>query len=108
MAPAARALGAGLNMATPAMAFAAPYQMAAAEQERIRANPTAPEYATNPYAQMTRGEYATQAAAGAANQRNAVSNMPYGNVTPAEKQILDQDRINMAIRLRAAKKVLGQ
>jgi hypothetical protein len=83
--------------------------MAAYEQEKIRANPTAPEYANNPYAQMYRGEYATQGQAGAANRREAIRNMPYGNVTAEEKAILDADReLSYAMRLKAAKKVLGQ
>jgi hypothetical protein len=101
--------GAGtlLNNATPAMSFAMPYQMAGAEMEKIRANPTAPEYATNPYAQMTRGEATTQGAAGAANRRQAIARQQYGGLTEAEQRILESDRLNMAIRLRAAKKVLG-
>ena len=74
--PVTRAVGTGLNMATPAMTFAAPYQMAAHEQEKIRANPHAPEYANNPYAMMVRGEAPTQGAAGAANRRRALQQMP--------------------------------
>jgi hypothetical protein len=102
--------GAGtlLNNATPAMSFAMPYQMAAAEQERIRANPNAPQYATTPYAQQYRGEYATQGAAGAANRRSAIGGQQYGGLSEAEQRILESDRLNMAIRLKAAKKVLGQ
>jgi len=102
----ATSVGAGLL--APESAFLMPYQMAAYEQEKIRANPTAPEYATNPYAQMTRGEYATQGQAGAANRRSAIAGQQYGGLTQAEQQMLDQDRLNMAIRLKAAKKVLGQ
>jgi hypothetical protein len=101
----ATSVGAGL--AAPESALLMPYQMAAYEQEKIRANPTAPEYATNPYAQMTRGEYATQGQAGAANRRQAIAGQQYGGLNESEQRILDQDRINMAIRLRAAKKVLG-
>ena len=74
--PVTRAVGTGLNMATPAMAFAAPYQMAAQEQEKIRANPTAPEYANNPYAMMIRGEAKTQGQAGAINRRRALGQLP--------------------------------
>lgn len=62
-----------------------PYQMAAYEQDKIRANPTAPEYATNPYAQAYRGEYPTQGAAGAANARNAVANMATGYTPTAQE-----------------------
>jgi hypothetical protein len=87
---------------------AAPYLMTAEEQARIRANPTAPEYATNPYAQTVRGEYPTQAAAGAANRRMAIAGQQYGGVTPQEQMVLDQDRLTMMMRLKAAKKVLGQ
>lgn len=57
----------------PESAVLMPYQMAAYEQEKIRANPNAAEYAKNPYAQAYRGEYATQRAAGAANARQAVA-----------------------------------
>lgn len=86
-----------------------PYNMAAYEQEKIRANPTAPGLQYNPYAQTVRGEYPTQGAAGAANQRRAVADMPYGNVSADERKMLDTDRqLSMAMRLKAAKKVLGQ
>jgi hypothetical protein len=97
----------GAMAMAPENAIAAPYQMAAYEQEKIRANPTAPEYATNPYAQMTRGEYATQGSAGAANRRSAIAGQQYGGLSESEQNMLTQDRLNMAIRLRAAKKVLG-
>lgn len=64
-----------------------PYNMAAYEQEKIRANPNAPEYATNPYAQAYRGEYPTQGAAGAANTRAAIRNMnTAGNPAPGTPQ----------------------
>jgi hypothetical protein len=60
-----------------------PYNMAAYEQEKIRANPSAPEYATNPYAMQYRGEAPTQAAAGAMNQRRAVQQYStQGNPAP--------------------------
>ena len=97
-----------LSSAVPAAAFSAPYAMAAYEQSKIRANPNAAEYASNPYAMQQRGEYATQGAAGAANQRSAVANQQYGGLTEAEQLMLDSDRLSMAIRLKAAKKVLGQ
>jgi hypothetical protein len=99
------ALGA---VTAPENLLALPYTMAGYEQEKIRANPTAPQYATNPYAQMTRGEAATQGAAGAANRRSAIGGQQYGGLTEAEQRMLESDRLNMAIRLKAAKKVLGQ
>jgi hypothetical protein len=76
----------------PESAFLMPYQMAAYEQEKIRQNPSAPGLETNPYAQTVRGEAATQGQAGAMNARNAVANMPFGNVTPQERMILEQDQ----------------
>lgn len=108
LAPILQGAGQALNMATPALNFAMPYQAAAYEQEKIRQNPTAPEYANNPYAQQYRGEYATQGAAGAANRRQAIAGQQYGGLTEAEQRLLESDRLNMAIRLKAAKKVLGQ
>jgi hypothetical protein len=66
--------------------------MAAYEQEKIRQNPSAPGLETNPYAQTVRGEAVTQGQAGAMNARNAVANMPFGNVTPEERMILEQDQ----------------
>jgi hypothetical protein len=102
------ATGLGAGLLGPESAIAAPYQMAAYEQEKIRQNPQAPEYATNPYAQAYRGEAPTQGAAGAANRRSAIGNQQYGGLTTAEQMALDQDRLSMAIRLKAAKKVLGQ
>lgn len=102
------ATGLGAGLLGPESAFSAPYQMAAYEQEKIRQNPTAPEYATNPYAQQYRGEYATQGQAGAANRRGAIAGQQYGGLSESEQRILESDRLNMAIRLKAAKKVLGQ
>lgn len=102
------ATGLGAGLLGPESAFSMPYQMAAYEQEKIRANPTAPEYATNPYAQQYRGEYATQGQAGAANRRSAIGNQQYGGLSEAEQRMLESDRLNMAMRLKAAKKVLGQ
>lgn len=91
----------------PENLLAVPYQMAAYEQEKIRANPTAPEYQTNPYAQAYRGEFPTQGAAGAANRRNAIASQQYGGLTPEEQDILEQDRIDRDIRKKAAQRVLG-
>lgn len=108
LAPVLQGAGQMLNAATPAMTFAMPYQMAGAEQEKIRQNPTAPEYANNPYAQQYRGEYATQGAAGAANRRQAIAGQQYGGLSEAEQRLLESDRLNMAMRLKAAKRVLGQ
>ena len=98
-------------VAAPESIAMMPYAMAGYEQEKIRANPTAPGLQYNPYAQTIRGEYPTQGAAAAANQRQALINMPYGNVTPEEKAILDKNKseqLQMAMRLKAARKVLGQ
>jgi hypothetical protein len=110
LAQGARGLGGALltGAMAPESALMMPYQMAAYEQEKIRANPNAPEYATNPYAQAYRGEYATQGQAGAANRRQAIANMPYGNVNPQERAILDQDRIMRdSIRKKAYDRVTG-
>ena len=95
------------SLFAPEALFAAPYAMAAYEQEKIRQNPNAPEYATTPYAQQYRGEYATQGAAGAANRRDAIAGQQYGGLTQQEQDMLEQDRINRAIRRKAAEKVLG-
>jgi hypothetical protein len=92
----------------PAAAFSAPYAMAAKEQANIRENPYAGRYATNPYAMQQRGEVPTQGAGGALNTRNAIANQQYGGLTQTEKDALEQDRLDRAIRLKAAKKVLGQ
>jgi hypothetical protein len=95
----------------PESAFLMPYQMAAYEQDKIRANPNAPGLEYNPYAQVQRGEFATQGQAGAANQRRAVINQPFGNVTPAERSLLEEDqqrKLRLMMQVQAAKKVLGQ
>lgn len=85
-----------------------PYNMAAYEQAKIRQNPNAPGLEYNPYAQVQRGEASTQGRAGAANQMRAVANMPYGNVTPQERAILDEDfRMKSAVRKKAFEKVMG-
>jgi len=90
----ARNIGGALaqGLTAPESVFSAPYQMSAYEQEKIRANPTAPQYQTNPYAQQYRGEFPSQGAAGAANTRNALINQPYGGLTPQQQQQLQQDR----------------
>jgi hypothetical protein len=113
----ARGLGGAVlrGVMAPESILMAPYQMAAYEQDKIRANPNAPGLEYNPYAQVQRGEYATQGQAGAANTRNAIRNMPYGNVSPQERALLDserarseKERLNMAVRVQAAKRILGQ
>jgi len=103
-------LGSGLvqGALAPESSFLMPYQMAAYEQEKIRENPTAPQYQSNPYAQTFRGEAATQGRAGAANQMRTVANMPYGNVSAQERAILEEDaQIKAAIRKKALEKVMG-
>ena len=102
------ARGFGTALTAPENLMTLPYNLAAYEQEKIRANPQAPGLEYNPYAQQVRGEYPTQGAAAAANRQRAIAGQQYGGVTPEERAILDQDRLNMAIRLKAAKKVLGQ
>ena len=106
----ARGLGGALvsGAVAPENLFLAPYQMAAMEQEKIRQNPNAPGLESNPYAMTVRGEAPTQRAAGAMNQRSAIMGQQYGGLTPAEQAILEKDRLNMAMRLQAAKKVLGR
>ena len=106
----ARGVGSALltGAVAPESAVMMPYQMAAYEQEKIRANPNAAGLEYNPYAQTVRGEFPTQRAAGAANQRMAVANQRYGGLTPQEQAILDKDRLNMAVRLQAAKRIIGQ
>lgn len=85
-----------------------PYNMAAYEQAKIRENPNAPGLQSNPYAQVVRGEAATQNRAGAANQMRTVANMPYGNVSAQERAILDEDaRMRQNIRRKAYEKVMG-
>jgi hypothetical protein len=106
--PGVVARGAATALAAPESAFLMPYNMAAYEQAKIRANPNAPGLEFNPYAQTVRGEAATQGRAGAANQMRAVANMPYGNVTPQERAMLDEDaRMKQAVRKKAFDKVMG-
>ena len=103
-------IGAGLvqGALAPESAVMMPYQMAAYEQEKIRANPTAPGLEFNPYAQTVRGEAATQGRAGAANQMRTVANQPYGKVNAQERAMLDEDRRRREmIRQRAYERVMG-
>jgi hypothetical protein len=102
-------LGRGLlaGAMAPENIMLAPYTMAGYEMEKIRQNPTAPEYQNNPYGQVVRGEYPTQGAAGAANRRSAIANQQYGGLTPAQQQMLEQDRIDQEIRRKAASRVTG-
>jgi hypothetical protein len=117
---AAKAVGGAVI--APENILAAPYTMAGYEMDRIRQDPTRPLTNTNPftgnqvvqdtleynpYAQMTRGQAATQGAAGAQNRRTAIAGQQYGGLTPAQQQMLEQDRIDQAIRRKAAQKVLG-
>ena len=107
---AAKNIGGGLayGMAAPENAFSAPYQMAAYEQEKIRANPNAPEYANNPYAMQQRGQAPTQGAAGAMNQRRAVVGQQYGGISAEDQARLEDDQMKRMIRYAALKKALGQ
>jgi hypothetical protein len=86
--------GAGSSFLAPENVFTLPYNMAAYEQAKIRANPNAPGLQSNPYAMQVRGEAPTQAAAGAMNQRRAVAGMSTaGNPvpgTPAFRQLQEQ------------------
>lgn len=102
------AKGAVGGLFAPESAVLMPYQMAAYEQDKIRQNPYAPGLEYNPFAQVQRGEAPTTRAAGAMNQRRAVANQRYGGLTPQEQAILDKDRLNMAVRMQAAKRILGQ
>jgi len=101
--PKALAMGA----VAPENLLTLPYAGAAYEQERIRANPTAPEYANNPYAMQQRGQAATQGAAGAMNQRRAIVGQQYGGLNEQERARLEQDQADRMIRYTALKKALG-
>lgn len=106
--PGIAARGAMGALMAPESIIAAPYMMAAYEQDKIRQNPNAPGLEFNPYAQVQRGEASTIGRAGRANQMRAVANMPYGNVTPEERAILDEDaRMRQNIRKKAYEKVMG-
>lgn len=119
-----KALAAGAM--APENLLTLPYNMAAYEQAKIRENPTAPGLEYNPYAQVVRGEAPqrpvgapsfmggtqmapTQGAAAAANRRRAIASQQYGGLTAEEQDMLRKDReLSYAMRLKAAKKVLGQ
>jgi len=102
------AAGMGARMAGPVGAMSAPYAMAAYEQDKIRQNPNAAGLESNPYAQTIRGEAGTQAQAGEGNRMKALANMPYGNVSPQERAMLEEDaRMRSAIRKKAFEKVMG-
>jgi hypothetical protein len=87
------------------------YDMAnqfAENKQRIEANPSAQGLQYNPYAQQLRGEAPSVAAAGAMNRRSAIGGQQYGGLTQQEQSILEKDRLNMQMRVQAAKRVLGQ
>lgn len=109
IANAGRSLGGALvqGAVAPESSFLLPYQMAAYEQEKIRQNPNAPQYKTNPYAQVVRGEAPTQAAAGAMNTRNALIGQQYGGLTPEEQAIMAQERQRQQ-KIAQARQVLKQ
>ena len=95
-------------LASPENLFTLPYAMSAYEQDKIRQNPTAPGLEYNPYAQAYRGEAQTPGRAASANQMRATANMPFGNVTPEERKMLEQDMImKNEIRKKAFEKVMG-
>lgn len=106
--PGAAMRGIGAAAMGPESAFSMPYSMAAYEQEKIRANPNAPEYRTTPYAQQYRGEAPTQGAAGAMNQRRAVAGQQYGGISAEDQARLEDDKMKRMIRYTALKKALGQ
>lgn len=106
--PGMAARGLAGAVAAPESAFLMPYNMAAYEQAKIRANPNAPGLEYNPYAQTVRGQAATQGQAGAANQMRTVANQPYGNVSAQERAVLDEDRrMRENIRKKAYERVMG-
>jgi hypothetical protein len=75
--------GVGNSVLAPENAFTLPYNLAAYEQAKIRANPNAPEYKNNPYAMQQRGEAPTQNAAAVMNQQQALRNASTaGNPAP--------------------------
>lgn len=110
MLGAAKNVGRGLaqGLTAPENLFTLPYNMSAYEQEKIRQNPYAAGLESNPYAQVQRGETQTQGRAGSANQMKSVANMPFGNVTPQERAMLEEDmRIKSVVRKKALEKVMG-
>lgn len=82
----------------PATAFLAPFMLAAAEKEKIRANPNAPEYKDNPYAMMLRNEAATEGQAAEINIRKTVKQIPRRQV---------QDFVDSALPDEDLKRELG-
>lgn len=107
---AAKNIGRGFaqGLTAPENLLTLPYNMAAYEQEKIRQNPNAPGLENNPYAQVVRNEAPTQAKAGEANRMKALSSMPFGNVTPEERRMLEEDmQIKSIVRKKALQKVLG-
>jgi hypothetical protein len=109
------AMNVGKTLAQGAMApenmFLAPYQMAAYEQAKIRANPTAPGLESNPYAQTVRGEAVTQGQAGAGNAQRALIGQQYGGLSPEEQAIMQQERQRQMMqqqKMQKAKTVLAQ
>ena len=100
---------AGGMLTAPENLFTAPYTMAAYEQDKIRQNPNAPGLENRPFAQALRGEFPTQGAAAAANRRQAIRSQTYGGLSPDQQQMLKADQeLSYAMRLKAARKVLGQ
>ena len=107
----AGARGVGSALTAPESMFLAPYNMAAYEQAKIRANPNAPGLQNNPYAQTVRGEQSTQAQAGAANTRQALIGQQYGGLNPQEQAIMQQERqrqMQVQQRQQKARQVLQQ
>ena len=99
---------AGGILTAPENLITLPYGMSAYEQQKIKSDPNNPNYQYNPFAQAYRGEFTTQGKAAASNRREAIANMPYGNVTPEEQRMLDEDRMmRSAIRKKAFEKVMG-
>ena len=99
---------AGGMLTAPENLMLAPYQMAAREAQQIRANPEAPGLERQPYAMTVRGEMPTQGAAAAANVRRGIVNRPFGNVTPEERALLEEERqrkLKNAIQLEAASRI---
>lgn len=92
-AGAAKGLASGVvqGLMAPENLMTLPYNMAAYEQAKIRANPNAPQYATNPYGMSIRSQGTanpmTQGQAGALNQQRAVQQFATaGNPAPGTPQ----------------------
>lgn len=80
-----------LSNSAPALMFLAPYMMAAIEKEKIRQNPTAPEYKDNPYAMVLRGESKTEGQSAEINRRKSLKQIPRNQVDMAVKSKLDDN-----------------